>query len=91
MENVPNPKLILLLLAVMFVECGIGGALVLLPFGFDHRSEAGLDFEHLVCFGFLYFVSFLAGVVLAVKVQRWGFLASQIGLLFLVGLSICFK
>ncbi len=74
----------LLLPGAIALQVFCAGALVLLPFGFDHRSDWGLDFGHAMLLMIFYGLAAIAGLMLA-NVARPGLLALQVGL-FLVGL-----
>lgn len=52
----------------------------LVPFGFDHPSSWGLDFEHFLGLGALYLVAWLWGLALSVSLRRWRILAGQLAL-----------
>jgi len=63
------------------LESALVAVLVGLPFGFDHRSSVGLDFNDLIVFIFTASVLFVIGMVVAIKQRR--VLAS----LILIGLA----
>src|SRR5687768_12929154 len=52
--------------------------LVCLPFGFDHPSSLGLDFEDFLWMGGAYGCSLVAGLVLAVLERKWNWLVIQV-------------
>lgn len=48
------------------------------PFGFDHPSRFGLDFEHFLGLAALYLVAWIWGVALSVSLRRRWLLVGQI-------------
>lgn len=50
------------------------------PFGFDHPSSWGLDFDHFLGLGVLYLVTWLYGLTLSFSLRRWWIFAGQIAL-----------
>jgi hypothetical protein len=66
-----------LLLGFQFVALLVAA---LVPFGFDHPSSWGLDFDHFLGLGALYLAAWLYGLALSVSLRRWLLLAGQIAL-----------
>lgn len=53
-------------------------AAAFVPFGFDHPSSWGLDFEHFLGLAALYMAAWLYGLTLSVSLRRWRILAVQL-------------
>lgn len=50
------------------------------PFGFDHPSSWGLDFEHFPVLTAPYLAAWLYGLTQSVSLRRWRHLAAQLAL-----------
>ena len=67
-----------MLIAAIALQAVSVTAIIFLPFGFDHPSSLGLDFDHLVIALGVYAAAFLTGLILSVAQRRWIFLAIQL-------------
>lgn len=55
----------------LLAQVVLAAALIFLPFGFDHRTHLGLDFEDMTFLGFCYFVAFIGSIATAIRRAQW--------------------
>jgi hypothetical protein len=66
---------------ILAVQACMVGVMTFVPFGFDHRSSWGLDFDHFVCLAFFCVLALALGSVLCAIGRRPGFFAAQFGII----------
>jgi hypothetical protein len=59
-----------LLFVAIVCEALTMAALAFLPFGFDHPSELGLDFWHIMLVAAIHVVALLVGIIVAIKAKQ---------------------
>lgn len=63
---------------LMVFQLAAAVVVLAVPFGFDHPSDWGLDFGHLLILLVLYVAAFLTGIAAAVGSRSWRSLAAQV-------------
>jgi len=73
-EGAPG-RLLTILVAIQVAAVLVA---IFVPFGFDHPSELGLDFGHLLVLATVYGCAFLVGLATSAARRRWLALALQL-------------
>lgn len=68
------------LLGLVLFQLAAVAVALFVPFGFDHPSALGLDFEHFLVLLSLYGLAALLGIIAAARRRRWSALALQLAL-----------
>jgi ABC-type transport system involved in multi-copper enzyme maturation permease subunit len=63
--------LLILILILIVVQIVLLTVLAVFPFGFDHPSRFGLDFEDFALTALLYCLCLAGGIALSIKLKNW--------------------
>jgi hypothetical protein len=84
-KNIGTMEVLLIIAVIVQVVSPI--VIVSVPFGFDHRSAAGLDFDHLFALAGLWLIATVFGSAAAVANKKWRWAGAHLGLA-LVGIVV---